>query len=288
MEKKWRRFEKLVAEVQRELAPGAVVTHDDHIKGFDSDTMRQIDVSVKQPIGQYEILIAIDCKDYKEPVDVKDVEEFIGLIRDIRANKGVMVAANGFTETAKRIGEKAGLNCYRLIDTEEHDWQTYVAIPMVCDFRRIQYQLILPIFLANQDPRSIMIYDSNNEPVDTTERLIQKRWNNGELPFELGQHNNIRLVEGKQKVLVNSNHVDANILANIFVTRRLFFGELPLLQVRGFADEHQGQLISRGFTTDWLDVRTVESDWRQLEDISELSVTVLTLEAADLFDIPAA
>ncbi|MFC1932361.1 restriction endonuclease [Chloroflexota bacterium] len=86
-EPKWRRFEKLVAHVQKELAPNAVVTHNDKIKGYDSDRLRQIDVTVKQKIGQYEMLIAIDCKDYRVPVDVKDTEEFIGLIKDIRANQ---------------------------------------------------------------------------------------------------------------------------------------------------------------------------------------------------------
>ena len=55
------------------------------------------------------MLIAIECKDYKVPVNVKDVEQFVGLIKDIGANKGVMVAANGFSGTAKRVGEKKKL-----------------------------------------------------------------------------------------------------------------------------------------------------------------------------------
>ena len=75
-EPKWRRFEKLVAKVQRELAPNALVKHDDKIMGHDSGKLRQIDVTVKQKVGQYNMLIAIDCKDYQVPVDVKDVEGF--------------------------------------------------------------------------------------------------------------------------------------------------------------------------------------------------------------------
>jgi hypothetical protein len=39
---KWRRFEELVAQVQKELAPNAVVTHDDRIRGHDSGKPRQI------------------------------------------------------------------------------------------------------------------------------------------------------------------------------------------------------------------------------------------------------
>ena len=78
---KWRRFEELVAQIQCELAPNAIVTHDDKIKGQDSLELRQVDVTVKQKIGQYEMLIAIDCKDFTDPVDVNEVEKSIGLIK---------------------------------------------------------------------------------------------------------------------------------------------------------------------------------------------------------------
>lgn len=288
-EAKWLRFEKLVAKVQQELAPNAVVTHDDHIRGQDSEELRQIDITVKQNIGQYEMLIAIDCKDYKVPVDVKDIEQFIGLVKDIKANKGVMVAANGFTDTAKRIGGKAGLNLYRLIDTEAHDWQTYVSIPVICDFRRIRFQFIIPQFLASVDPREIVLYDSNHNRLGTTEALLLTHWNSGELPSELGEHKNIPVSKVQTKVSYGGQFLEVNILANIMVKCRLFFGELPLVQVRGFADEYRGQLITSGFTTDWLDCAEVERNWRQLSDIDEIAVKpVFILTALDLFDIPTA
>jgi restriction endonuclease Mrr len=143
VELKWRRFEKLVVQVQKELAPDAVVTHDYRIRGCGSGISCQIDITAKQRGGQCDILIAIDCKDYDKPVYANKVEQFIGLVKDIRANKGVMVAANGFTYTAKRTRENAGLNLYRLVDTEAHDLQTYVNIPAVCDFRGVKnYQFL--------------------------------------------------------------------------------------------------------------------------------------------------
>lgn len=286
-EPKWRRFEKLVAQVQRELAPNALVTHNDRIKGHNSGEPRQIDITVKQKVGQYDILIAIDCKDYNTPVDVNDVEQFIGLIKDIGANKGVMVAANGFSETAKRVGEKAGLNLYRLVDTEAHDWQTYVSIPVICDFRRIQFQFSIPQFLAFMDPREIVLYDSNHQRLGTTATLLQTRWNSGELPSELGEHKDIPVAKVPTTISYEGEFLEVNILANIMVYRRLFFGELQLAQVRGFMDEYNSQLLTREFTTGWLDVTEVERNWRQLENIDEIAVEPrIILTALDLFDIP--
>ena len=290
-EPKWRRFEKLVAKVQKELSPNAIVTHDDHIKGYESETPRQVDITVKQKIGQYDILIAIDCKDYQIPVDVKDIEEFEGLIKDIRANKGVMVAANGFTETAKLVGEKAGLNLYRLIDTEKHEWQTYVSIPVVCNFRGVKkYQFVLPEtvveFLPSTDPNDIIISDLTHKKSINLVNLFKVRWNSGELPYEPGNYNNVPITK-VTTALTESGDIKNNISVNFEVISRLLFGELPLVKVRGFADEYNGHLITQGFTTDWLDVVKVEREWRQLENTSELAVKpIFELMALDLFEIP--
>src|ERR1700722_15474823 len=91
---KWKRFEKLAYEIQREFAGSATVTLNDSIQGIDSKVSRQIDISVRQNVGQYPILVVIDCKDYRVRVDVKAVEEFGGLVRDVRANRGALISSN--------------------------------------------------------------------------------------------------------------------------------------------------------------------------------------------------
>ena len=85
-EAKWKRFEMLVYEIQKSFSgTTATVTHKDYIVGLDSKVEREIDISIKQQVAQFPILVVIDCKDYAEPVDVKSVEEFAGLAEDVRA-----------------------------------------------------------------------------------------------------------------------------------------------------------------------------------------------------------
>jgi len=290
-EPKWRRFEKLVARVQEDLAPNAVVTHNNKIKGCDSSELRQIDVTVKQKVGQYDMLIAIDCKDYKRAVNVKDVEQFIGLIKDIRANKGVMVAANGFSSTAKRIGEKAGLDLYRLFDAEAYDWKAYATIPVLCDFRGLQqFQFSIPnsvsMFVPSMDPNEIAVYDHNSPQAVTLTDVLRDQWNLGKLPYEPGEHRNIPLIRVTTG-FTRGKVFEAEILTHIRVKRRLFFGQLPLIQGKGFLDEYAGHLlIPGGFTTDWLNAADVERNWRKLESVDEIAVKpVLKLLALDAFSL---
>lgn len=108
LEPRWKKFEKLAFEIQKELAPTAEVRLNDHIDGIDSKTPRQIDISIRQSVGQYPLLIIVDCKDHEKPLDVNDVEQFGGLLRDVRAHRGALVSSSGFTmlrwNTQKRMG----------------------------------------------------------------------------------------------------------------------------------------------------------------------------------------
>ena len=61
----YRNLETLVTRIQQQLAPKAQVFHNVRLEGRQSGTKRQIDVLVKQNIGQYEIKIAIECKTIK-------------------------------------------------------------------------------------------------------------------------------------------------------------------------------------------------------------------------------
>jgi hypothetical protein len=126
----WKKFEDLAASIQRDLSPDAKVTPNAKLIGK-SGAPRQIDILVEQETGQFKLRIVMDCKDYKFPVDVNDVEAFLGLVEDVGANKGAMVAASGFTETAKVRAVRAGLDLFRLIDTADHKWRSYVSIPAV-------------------------------------------------------------------------------------------------------------------------------------------------------------
>ena len=98
---KWKKFEELVARIQTDLAGDAVVTPNDRIKGK-VGVLRQVDVSIRKNVGQFDLLIVLECKDSGRPVDAKDVEEFMGLAQDVGAHKAGMVVAKGFSAAAKK------------------------------------------------------------------------------------------------------------------------------------------------------------------------------------------
>lgn len=289
MSKKWQKFESLVAHIQSTFAPEAKITPNEKIRGKRSKTLRQIDIAVRQKIGQYEVFIAVDCKDYRRRVNVKDVEEFIGLAEDVDANKGAIVSASGFSKAAKTRAEDAGINVYRLVDAEKHDWQTYVTIPILCDFRNIKsFSFTLRgtglVRIGPQDFRTMLLFNNNGKPIDGALNMLLKKWNSGLLSNETGEHKDIKLTDDTTFIKTENQFYQVEVTANIIVEKTLYFGQLPLTEVKGFQDQINGTLITTRFETEVLDVLEVQRNWQKLKSEEELAIKpVLLLVASNSY-----
>lgn len=269
----WKQLEILVAQIQRELAPDAEITHNVKLKGRDSGQMRQVDVLVRQPIGQYQITIAIDCKDYAEPVDVKGVEEFSGLVRDVAADKGAMVAPKGFTAAAKNVAARERIDLFSPVDTDPHKWQVKASLPMICDYRGVAIAFgitcsaPLPFRMPMDFYLVLDVYDKEGNALGKPFETAVRRWNNGEYPYEPGDYEKIQLFPVGPTYVDNGygTRVPVNLYLGLTVTQELFFGHLPIVKIRGLKDERTGAVITNAFTTGMLNAEEVETTWQRIE-----------------------
>src|SRR6266550_215998 len=160
----WKKFEELAAAIQCDLAPEAKVTENAKLVGK-SGTPRQIDILVEQDAGQFDLRIVVDCKDHKKPVDVKDVEAFLGLV-----------------------------------DTANHKWRSYVSIPAVLrDFQVSAYSFSISwkgygALDVRKDLRYLPIVRRDGSLIDYACNLVAARWEDETIPVVLGEHRNIPLV----------------------------------------------------------------------------------------------
>jgi hypothetical protein len=129
-EPKWKRFEKVIHQLHAQFTPEEV-TPNDRIIGFDSKIERQLDVTIRTMVAGYKVLIVIECKDEARPVDVGTVGEFASLLRDVKANKGVMVSTSGYTSAALEMAKAQGIDTRTYLDTESFDWKSEVTIPVL-------------------------------------------------------------------------------------------------------------------------------------------------------------
>ena len=273
----FRNLEILVTKIQKQLAPKAEVLHNVRLDGRLSETKRQIDVLVKENIGQYEIKIVIECKDHKVPIDVKGVEEFDGLLRDVGAQKGVLVCPTGFTNAGKKRAEGLQIDLYSPIDTDVHKWQARVTIPAICDYRSAAMSFgvgitgpypfrIVPDFFSRA-----MTFDDKGRELGTVLDTALARWNDENFRLSRGNIKNWLFFETRPVLMDNGYdpsariRVPVDLSVSLLVKNQLYYGQLPVPHISGFLDQLSGKVITNAFTVGMLDPDTVEKEWLKID-----------------------
>jgi hypothetical protein len=116
-------LEQKVFEYFDKFMTNVKVTHNHKIKGKLSGRSRQIDVFLEGIYEGKQQTVVIDTKNYNKKIDIKHIEAFIGMVKDIGANKGIIITSIGFTKSAiKRTHNDFGdfeLDILREIDIEK-------------------------------------------------------------------------------------------------------------------------------------------------------------------------
>lgn len=96
----WKEYEQEIEGYFREEYPTARIQANAKIVGKFSKTERQIDLLIEAHIIDLPFRIVVDGKHHGVKIDVKGVEEFLGLVRDVSAHRGILISTEGYTEAA--------------------------------------------------------------------------------------------------------------------------------------------------------------------------------------------
>ena len=279
---KWKRFERAIHQIHEQFAPtNATVKYDDLIMGEDSHTERQIDVSIRVPISGYNILIAVECKDHKTPIDVEDMGAFANKVRDVRASKGVMVSASGFTPAARNMAKTHGIDLRTYLDTESTDWPQEVSVPMLLE-RVNPYQWS---FIFSNAPGNHRFMIPTTTPFNELQveseaavslgsllEVLGRKWNAKEIPHQAGEHTILLGDHLIDRMGDETGHFRAQAIVRVRIQH--YLGPLPI-RVRGLVDVETGAITTNELATDSIEPAKIERGevpgWNEI-NIAELSI----------------
>ena len=130
-EPEWKAYERAVRDELALVLPEAKIHLDVRLHGHRSKSTRQIDVLVEESLGNTVLRTAVDAKLYARPLDVKHVEEFIGMLGDLDVDRGILVTKSGYTESAmaRAFADDVDLDLDILELGSLDLWQGRAAIP---------------------------------------------------------------------------------------------------------------------------------------------------------------
>lgn len=185
---KWKQFEKLGEKIFKELSPNADVKWNDHIIGCNSGTSRQIDVSIRAEIEGHKILEIIQLKNWKIKANITTIDEFVSVVKDVKATSGVLICKGGFTSQAKKYAKNVGIKLFNLHDAESRDWNQEIKIPVLWieyfpSFSSINFMITAKahqtISFKNMS-KITLSPDTGKTTIDILPMFTEK-WNNGEI-----------------------------------------------------------------------------------------------------------
>jgi hypothetical protein len=271
-EPKWKRFEKLIHQIHAQFGKDTV-TLDEKLPGHDSKALRQIDVVIRGVVNQYPILIVIECRNEARPVDVGEMDAFVSVVRDVRANKGVMISTSGFTPAAIELARVHSITTKTYLDTENVDWKTEVTIPVLLSYTKIEQvgtqfssvpfqPMVLP---SNIQPALIEAFSVDGTPLGPIITLLGKKWNHDTTLHKPGDHSFVLA----EDVLLESAHgrYHAKINIRLQVREHHYLGPLSI-KIVGFRDEQDGSISAQEMKTDFIDPARIMSGelpgWREV------------------------
>lgn len=180
----WKDYETLIHKIYTELEPNADVKKNDFIYGKNTNTKRQIDISIRTKIAGHNILIIVQAKKLKKPADVNIVGEFESVIRDVQAARGILICHSGFTKKAKEYAANIKIDLCTAHDASQQDWQTKIEVPVIKTSIKIDLKIqhsYIP--MGNISLTGIHI----PFPEDSFNSFMQA-WEEGSIPKTPGKH----------------------------------------------------------------------------------------------------
>ncbi|TAG25349.1 MAG: restriction endonuclease [Burkholderiales bacterium] len=290
----WLDYQKLAASVYSALEKNAVVTHDDKILGKKSNAIRQIDVSVKLSLAGHDLLIIVQAKDMKRPADLNVVGEFLSVVEDVQASKGVLICSAGFTEKAIEYAAHCGIDLCSVHDASNPKWALNLCLPVLWIEYSIglSYEFVfvpdkpMPAELSiDMDPRAWPISFDGGKSYEPFGPFIQAKLSSMELSYEVGKTHEVNFPLHASRVLLGGTaSCPAESVRVLYsVTKMGWSGKVRLSNVLG--------LLNRSSATLKAVARFTEKDiplardplWEKVSDVHEFREThpnLLTIECS--------
>jgi hypothetical protein len=127
----WKDYEKEIFETFQSEYPDAEINLDAKIEGRFSKQKRQIDILIEQYVAGNRLRIAIDAKYFNKKIDVKVVENYISMLSDIEAHKGLLITNVGYSKAAinRAYYDPTDIELDILNFSELKEFQSEVALP---------------------------------------------------------------------------------------------------------------------------------------------------------------
>lgn len=135
-------IQRVIFQIQKQLASDAEVEESASLLERSSGLPREVDIVVRRTVGEHELLIAVECRDHRRKATVEWVEQMAMKHAALPTSKLVLFSRSGFPRAATAKAHFLGIDTYSLGAASENDWSSLLgenaASPLVIWALRIK------------------------------------------------------------------------------------------------------------------------------------------------------
>lgn len=125
-------YEQLTERIFEKLRPNTPFSSiERNVKISTPHGERQIDILLKAKVFDIEIRTIVECKDHKRKIDVKFLDGIVSMMKDVKANKAIIVSSSGFTSGARSKAKEHDVTLCVAQEALTKDWNIDIEIPIV-------------------------------------------------------------------------------------------------------------------------------------------------------------
>lgn len=253
---------KLIADMNQ----GKTVETNIKLHGTLSEVNREVDVALEE--SDYEF-IAIECKNWKKPIDVPVVEAFATKLKDIGATKGAIVSNSPFSKAAKNMASKLKIDLLHAVDTHDPNIKGKLYAPVLTIDRQISRYYIQ----LHADPLIDLDIGSNFEGLIMVEEryrvvdFLKKLWNEDKLQGDkpgayAATFYNVLLQDKRKTKFIG------NLRYNYLVELVYKEAQLQIVKARGLYDVKNNvfRVAAGELLFDTIRVEDINKNWKRISE----------------------
>jgi len=121
MPKRTNDFQRLIYLIRINLADGAKVSESKMMRDRLTKRFREVDVVVEGKVGSQRVFVSIECRDHQRVADVGWVDAMKAKHDRLDTNALLLVSRSGFTQEARDVASKYGIEVFSLEDIDKKD-----------------------------------------------------------------------------------------------------------------------------------------------------------------------
>lgn len=170
MPKRSNPFQKLVLQIERQLADSGTTVEESAMLPDAHGELREIDVLLRVPAGMRELLVAIECRDHARNADAPWVEQIRGKYEFLSVDRKVAVARKGFSKAAVAKARIWNIETITLARASKIDWAAEVAQISAIEFEENGVQVVGEVVLSTVQKDTPLVWPQPHTELEILDR----------------------------------------------------------------------------------------------------------------------